>query len=160
MPRSNRISVLKTTRANLVAQGVANNLIVGEPYYITDEARLAVGTATNAFSAAGRQNELANVENNSGNSAASLTIGFGSGSLQRLTLIGACALTLQAPGVGYYQLRMTAGSGAAAPTFATPVNWFEASVPPAVNLTSGKNTILSFYYDGTAWYGSGGRFGL
>jgi hypothetical protein len=57
MARSNRISLLKTTRANLNTQATANNLILGEPYLITDEARLAVGTGVNTYSAQAKQSE-------------------------------------------------------------------------------------------------------
>lgn len=49
--------MLKSTRANLVTQGSANNLVNGEPYLITDEGRLAVGTGVNAFSAMAKQTE-------------------------------------------------------------------------------------------------------
>lgn len=49
MARDKTIKFLRTTRANLNTQKAANNLLVGEPYLITDEARLAVGTANNDY---------------------------------------------------------------------------------------------------------------
>lgn len=51
MARNATITVLRTTRANLDAQAGASGLLVGEPYLITDEGRIAVGTAVNAYRA-------------------------------------------------------------------------------------------------------------
>lgn len=41
--------MLRTTRANLDTQKTGSNLIVGEPYLITDENRIAVATAVNNY---------------------------------------------------------------------------------------------------------------
>lgn len=49
MARDKVIKVLRTTRTNLDAQKNANGLLQGEPYLITDESRLAVGTAPNNY---------------------------------------------------------------------------------------------------------------
>lgn len=102
---------------------------------------------------------LAEVDNGSPSTTA--TVSFATGSLQKLTVAGSLAITLVPTAYpGYVQLRLIAGVGASQPTWNTPVNWFEASVAPTISVVSGKNTILSFYWDGAAWYGSGGRFGL
>ncbi len=45
------------TRAQLDAAASANQLVQGETYLITDEARLAIGTAANAYQAAAKQGE-------------------------------------------------------------------------------------------------------
>lgn len=58
MARGNQIKVLRSTRANLDAQRAANGLIAGEPYLITDEGRLAVATAVNAYVDFARLSEL------------------------------------------------------------------------------------------------------
>lgn len=49
MPRSSTIRVIRTTRANLNGQAGSTNLIQGEPYLITDENRLAIGTTTSTY---------------------------------------------------------------------------------------------------------------
>lgn len=49
MARGNTLKILRTTRANLNTQAAANNLLVGEPYFITDEDKIAIGTAVNAY---------------------------------------------------------------------------------------------------------------
>lgn len=49
MPRDKTIKILRTTRATLNQQKAANNLLLAEPYFITDEARLAIGTADNDY---------------------------------------------------------------------------------------------------------------
>lgn len=47
MARSNRFQFIRTTRTNLATQIAGNGLFVGEPYIITDENVLAIGTSTN-----------------------------------------------------------------------------------------------------------------
>lgn len=57
MARTNTIKVLRTTRANLNTQAGLGNLLAGEPYYITDESRWAVGTGTGAYKAFVREDD-------------------------------------------------------------------------------------------------------
>jgi hypothetical protein len=57
MARTNSISVLKTTRAALDINAQAGNLLTGEPYFITDENRLAVGSSTTAYQRMSKQGE-------------------------------------------------------------------------------------------------------
>lgn len=47
MARNVAIRILRTTRANLNTQISGSGLLVGEPYLITDESRVAIATATN-----------------------------------------------------------------------------------------------------------------
>lgn len=49
MARLGLIKFLRATRANLLAQATANGLQEGEPYLVTDESRLAVGTGVGTF---------------------------------------------------------------------------------------------------------------
>lgn len=49
MARNVSIKFLRTTKANLDTQASANNLLVGEPYFITDLNMFAIGTAVNAY---------------------------------------------------------------------------------------------------------------
>lgn len=59
MARNKTIKILRTTRANLNAQKNANGLIEGEPYLITDENRLAIGTAINNYEDFAKLSEVA-----------------------------------------------------------------------------------------------------
>lgn len=100
------------------------------------------------------ENEIDN-----GNSGTSKTIDCSKGNAHKLTLTGACSITLTAPPApGFFQIRCIAGGGAGQVSFATAVNWFESASVPTTSTTSTKVTIYSLYYDGAAWYGSGGRY--
>lgn len=52
------LQIKRGTRAQLNAAATAGTLKAGEPYLITDEARLAVGTATNAYQDYAKLSEL------------------------------------------------------------------------------------------------------
>lgn len=52
------VQVKRGTRAQLETAKAASGLLAGEPYLITDEARLAVGTAANAYSDAALKSEV------------------------------------------------------------------------------------------------------
>jgi len=47
------IRLLRTTQVNLDSQGGSSNLLEGEPYWITDEGRLAIGTGTGSYTEIG-----------------------------------------------------------------------------------------------------------
>lgn len=57
MARTNTIQVIRTTRANLDAQATAGALLIGEPYFITDEARFAIGTSTTTYQTYAKESE-------------------------------------------------------------------------------------------------------
>ncbi len=50
-----QIRIKAGTRAQLDAAALANGLVAREPYFITDESRFAVGTATNAYQAMAKE---------------------------------------------------------------------------------------------------------
>lgn len=58
MARNATIRVLRTTRAALVAQANAGNLVAGEPYLIMDEGRLAWAISTSEFRTCVTQEDL------------------------------------------------------------------------------------------------------
>jgi hypothetical protein len=58
MARKVSLKLLRTTKANLVAQAALNNLVAGEPYFITDENRVAVGTSTSTYETYAKESEL------------------------------------------------------------------------------------------------------
>lgn len=58
MARDKLIKFLQTTKANLETQKAASGLIDGEPYLITDEGRIAVGTGVNTYSEMAKKSEI------------------------------------------------------------------------------------------------------
>ena len=52
-----KVRIKRGTRAQLDAAVIAGSLIEGEPYLITDESRIAVGTGPNTFMAMSKQGE-------------------------------------------------------------------------------------------------------
>ena len=95
--------------------------------------------------------EVANVVTASG-----CALDWGTGNKQRLTMDDDCAVTFTAPdGVGNFLLHaIQDGSGGHALTFVTSVKWPDGTEP---TYTTGADAedILTFYYDGTSYFGVG-----
>lgn len=49
MARQQTIKFLRTTKSNLDTQATANNLIIGEPYFITDTNRFAIANSASTY---------------------------------------------------------------------------------------------------------------
>lgn len=58
MARNLAIKLIRTTKANLETQKTASGLLEGEPYLITDEGRVAVGTGVNSYSEMAKKSEI------------------------------------------------------------------------------------------------------
>lgn len=58
MARLQTVRFLRATKANLDSQASSNNLIIGEPYFITDENRIAVATAVNSYETYAKVSEV------------------------------------------------------------------------------------------------------
>ena len=56
------LKIKRGTRAQLDAAAAASGLKIGEPYLITDEARLAIGTAADAYTSAAKEGEAAGAD--------------------------------------------------------------------------------------------------
>lgn len=82
-----QIRIKAGTRAQLDAAALANGLVAREPYFITDEARFAVGTATNAYQAMAKQGE------GGGSTAGRMMIPIMAGSMQPSASGGSGVLT-------------------------------------------------------------------
>lgn len=61
MARNSTILMLRTTRSRLNAQAAALNLKAGEPYFITDENRFALGLSTSTYEVFAKQSEVSGV---------------------------------------------------------------------------------------------------
>lgn len=66
------IKLKRGTRANLDALAAGGGLIVGEPYLIADEARIAVGTSATTYQAHALEGEGGGSKNIDGGSASSV----------------------------------------------------------------------------------------
>jgi len=95
-------------------------------------------------------------EYNNGNSGASKTIDWkANGNKQKITTTASCTLTFTAPDwPANVQLKVIHEASATAYTYTYPatVKW-SWGVPPTTN-TSGAVDIISFYFDGTNYYGA------
>lgn len=91
MSREATIEFLRTTRANLDTNKSNSNLIVGEPYFITDEQRLAIGTAVNNYIDVERVPRLINTQTGTSYTLVLNDIG------KVITLSNASAITLTIP---------------------------------------------------------------
>lgn len=88
MSRDKTIKFLRTTKSNLDTQKAGNNLIEGEPYFITDEERLAIGTGVGSYSEMAKKSEVDSKKSDSV-SATSRVLGrktAGSGVIEELTV--------------------------------------------------------------------------
>lgn len=175
MARNKLIRLLRTTRAALNAQRSAAALQIGEPYLVTDEGRLAVGTAAGAYvdigdvTLAGAQTlsnktlaapvingQTADVvkfagQVNAGNSGTAVTVDFVAGQKQALTLTGNATVTLAFPGVGNYQLLLAQdATGSRTVTWSGVSRYVGSATAPAINTAANSSTMVSLYYDGTS----------
>lgn len=89
-----------------------------------------------------------------GNSGTAFTVAWPSGGKQKITLTGNCTFTFTAPpGVCNLLLMLTQdGTGSRTATWPGTVKWVGAAAP---TLTTAANAtdIVSFFYDGTNYWG-------
>jgi len=101
-------------------------------------------------------------EHNMGNQAgASLTLNANNGNFQRLTLTGnitSITMTVPTSGIGRFQFKFIQdGTGSRTVTgWPAAVQW-PGGTAPTFSTAASSEDIVSFYYDGTNWYGT---FGL
>ena len=122
-------------------------------------ARLGSGSATNAtfLRGDGTWASVINVsEYDAGNSSTAITLNFATnGPLQKVTRNGSATYTLTSPtypGTVVVKFVHTTNATAYTVTFSPLVKWPGGTSPTWTN-TSGAVDLVSFYWDGTAWYG-------
>jgi hypothetical protein len=97
-------------------------------------------------------------EYNAGNSGVSATINWNNGQRQLLTLTGTpavLAFTAPTSGIGNFMLRIVQdATGGRAITWPGTVRW-PGGVAPLVNTAASTVHIVSFYYNGSLYYGIG-----
>ena len=101
------------------------------------------------------KNLFAFAEYDNGNSGAADSIDFANGQNQKSTLTANTTLTIAAaPGVGHYQLRLIQdATGSRTVTFVgvSAARWLNSTTQPAFNTAAAGETILTFYWDGSAY---------
>lgn len=93
-------------------------------------------------------------ETDNGNSGTADTIDWGAGNFQKSTMTGNCTYTFTAPPVkGRYQLMLVQdGTGSRTATWPAAVKW-PGGTAPTLSTAASSIDIITFYYDGTSYYG-------
>ena len=87
-------------------------------------------------------------------SGGTLAISFASGNIVDLTLTGSTTLTFAGHVVGTYIIQVTqGGTGSYTLTYPASVKW-SGGTAPTLTTTVGKTDILTFYHDGTSFFGT------
>jgi len=87
-------------------------------------------------------------------SGGTLAISFAAGNIVDLTLTASTTLTFAGHVVGTYIIQVTqGGSGSYTLTYPASVKW-SGGTAPTLTTTVGKTDILTFYHDGTNFYGT------
>ena len=90
---------------------------------------------------------------NQGNTGTSQTISITNSTLQTYTLTDNCIFTMPTPDAGRsFTMFLKTGTGGYSATF-TGVKWPSSSAP-SITATASSMDILTFYSDGTNWYGN------
>ena len=101
------------------------------------------------------KNMYAFVEYDHGNSGAAKTISWSVGQNGKVTLTANTTLFIKnAPGVGHYQLRLIQDATGARTSVISNVGagaWLNSPAQPAFNTAAAGETILTFFWTGTAW---------
>ena len=88
-----------------------------------------------------------------GNSSTAVTIALTNGTVQTVTMTGNCTFTMPTATAGKsFILIVSTGAGSFTGTF-TSVKWPNNSAP-TITTTASRWDILSFFSDGTNWYGA------
>jgi hypothetical protein len=87
-----------------------------------------------------------------GNSGASQTLSLANGTFQTVTMTGNCTFTMPTATAGKsFILIVNTGAGSFTGTF-TSVKW-SSGTAPTITTTASKYDLLSFFSDGTNWFG-------
>ena len=87
-------------------------------------------------------------------SGGTLNVGFRNGNIVELTLTASTTLTFASHVIGTYIIQVTqGGTGSYTLTYPASVKW-SGGVVPTLTTTVGKTDILTFYHDGTTFFGT------
>lgn len=96
-------------------------------------------------------------EYNAGNSSTALTLSWNNAPSQKVTLTGNCTFTFSNPiaGESYIIKLVQDGTGSRTVTWPAAVKW-PGGVAPTLSTAAASVDLVSFYYDGTSYFGSSG----
>jgi hypothetical protein len=91
---------------------------------------------------------------NAGNSSTALTLDFNNGNNQLITLTGNCTFTFSNPVSGaWYSLELLQdATGSRTVTWPASVKW-SGGTAPTLTTTASKTDVMTFYYNGTYYFG-------
>jgi hypothetical protein len=94
------------------------------------------------------------IEVDNGNSGAAKTVDWRNGQKQKVVMTAVCTFTFTAPpGVGNFIFKIVQdGTGGWTAVWPGSVKWIGA-VPPTLSAAAGAVDIVSFYFDGTDYFG-------
>jgi hypothetical protein len=88
-----------------------------------------------------------------GSSGSAVTVNWAAGAIQTYSLTANCTFTMSGAAAGQtVTLFITQGSGAYTATWSPTANW-PSSTAPTITTTSGKVDVISFFYDGSNYWG-------
>lgn len=146
-----QIRIKAGTRAQLDAAALANGLVAREPYFITDESRFAVGTATNAYQATVKEGEAIKRRIQVVSSASgAVTCDWSLFDEIRLTLTGNVVLTFTgaSDGQGCTLKLVQDATGSRTVTLASNVRFNADITAYTPTATANKGDRLGFIRDG------------
>ena len=110
----------------------------------------------NVFKGVFQDQAVFNAEYDNGNSGGADTVDWGNGNKQLSTLTGDCTFTFTAPaGPCNLMLRLIHDGSARNPTWPATVKW-AGGTEPTWSTSASDVDIVSFYHDGTNYYGMAG----
>jgi hypothetical protein len=153
-----KILCKRGTRAQLDSAAAESGLQAGEPYYIADEQRMAIGTAADSYRGLLREGEptIAQPEANLGNLGAAATLDAAAGNKQRATLNANCTITLATPAAAVHiRLRLVNSGVGYAVTWPATLRWI-GGVAPEFDDADGAENVVVLDYGASGWIADGG----
>lgn len=136
----------------LVQEGTVN---AGSVFRNSNTSAVTVGTTALTFEGARFAKTVTFKEYDNGNSSTSLTVDWGKGNKQKVTLTGNCTFTFTAPSAPcslIFKL-VQDGTGSRTVTWPAAVHW-SGGTAPTLTTTASKVDIVSLYYDGSTYFGT------
>ena len=156
MPRQTTIKFLRTTKANLDAQKAISNLIVGEPYFITDNtSKFALATAVNNYETYYNSSEIDSKINlfTRSTGLTSLTINCSTADIFEISLSTNASFSLTNVPTNKERKFIITNSGAGDITITYP-NTSDYWESATFTIGAGKKKVTALEYNGTTrfWY--------